>query len=334
MRLFFFFGPVALTKQGEIAVIIDSSWGGVENPVRQQKHALIWNLLPGDHSDSTETETAFVRKASENPEYTANLLSFLYFFFFFARSQYYIVVLLRVHPCPPEIPFSFFFSLPTLERLQGWFELHHQTFKKKWTKWAPCATGDTRLVLRQRGQTPEDLWTPLLSTKQNMRFYFKKLLMYISKGIDGKDELSTQSYCLSTHKNISECQKKIHYSVGQLGTDNTPDELAFLNGCFDKVANVFLGLYIIGRSSLKRARSFSVSVLTPNHMFAERFSETQCFWVGGRSPHLTLWPRAAGRLISTRALKGLTCYPTVKFVPCSDSLDPKLMIHKCAKWCK
>ena len=35
--------------------------------------------------------------------------------------------------------------------------------------------------LHQSGETPEDLWT-LLSTKQNMRFYFKQLLMLYFKG--------------------------------------------------------------------------------------------------------------------------------------------------------
>lgn len=80
---------------------------------------------------------------------------------------------------------------------------------------------------------------PVLLMTPGWWFYLKQLLMYISKGIDGKLELSTHLCCLSTRKNESECQKKIHYSVGQISADNTSDELTFLNDSFDKMATCF-----------------------------------------------------------------------------------------------
>lgn len=54
----------------------------------------------------------------------------------------------------------------------------------------------------------------------------------------------------SQHTKINLNAKKIHYSVGQISTDNTSDELTFLNDCFDKMAKCF-GIVNIGRSLLK-----------------------------------------------------------------------------------
>lgn len=112
--------------------------GRVKNPARRQKHALIWNLLSG------VTETVFVRKQLRhtlNPEYTAHLHSNLSFFWRslnITMSFYFLSI--PVYPRP-----HFLFSLPTLERLQGWFELRQQLLK--WRKWAPCTTDDTRVVV-------------------------------------------------------------------------------------------------------------------------------------------------------------------------------------------
>lgn len=161
-------------------------------------------------------------------------------------------------------------------------------------------------------------------------FYLKQLLMYISKGIDGKFELSTHLCCLSTRKNESECQKKkiIHYSVGQISADDTSDELTFLNDSFDKTATCFSGLYIIGRSSNEHV-PVTVSVLTQNQMFAKRFTRRSVFvWEGCRTPHL------CGQLVYQHEHRKVKHSPRCHFVLCSDRIDPKLMIPKCAKRCK
>lgn len=193
----------ALTEQGEITVTLDSSWA--ELRIQPDYKNMLWSEIC--HCD----RNGVCKKASEIHQpwihCQSPLLPF-FFFFFLAQSQYYDVILLHVHPCISQIPFSFF--LTNTREAAGMVLAAQAAFKMN-EMGTLCYWWHQGGGLHQSDQTPEDLWA-LLSTKQNMRFYFKQLLMYISKGIDGKFELSSQLYCLSTHKNKSECQKNPLFS--------------------------------------------------------------------------------------------------------------------------
>lgn len=136
--------------------------------------------------------------------------TFLFFFFFGAVS----IFRCRSTSRPSlYIRDSIFFS-SSPERLQGWFWLHERLLKGR--KRAPCTTDDTRVVV-------------LSQTAANVYFKGNRWKVWA---------FHTLVLPLNTQKWIW-MPKKIHYSVGQISTDNTSDELTFLNDSFDKMATCF-----------------------------------------------------------------------------------------------